>query len=109
MKENPKPERGSSKLILERWKTREFGEGEVRELLKSLDVDGVELLEYFPIGIPAPEVIHGTIRVNPKKIGPLLERWLDLNVAWRKWEVFPIGIPVPDDLLIKFESVAKYR
>jgi hypothetical protein len=110
MAEQANMERGSSKLVERRWKTRAFDEQTLNQLAEFLSVDGIDIVDYFPRGIPDPEVIRGTLRTNPAAFATFAERMFQLdNVSWRKLEVFPIGIPWPDVLLVNFETVPGYK
>lgn len=65
--------------------------------------DGVELVEFFPKGIPAPDGGWGTWRVKPEALTKLIETL----VKERKVpgiRIFPKGIPRPDVFEVMFEA-----
>ncbi len=109
MPEKPQMQRGSAKILHERFGARKFNEAQLKEFVNSIDMEGVRITDYFPRGIPEPDVIYGTLHVSPQMLGSVLDRLLKNNVAWGKLEVFPKGIPALDEILINFESFPGYH
>lgn len=75
-----------------------------RDLKRIVEVlsQGGRLVEYFPKGQPLPDVVHGTIQVGKKDVGRVLQRLVDLRgVRVQRLEVFPLGIPVIDELMVR--------
>jgi hypothetical protein len=86
-----------SELLRER-----FNEKDVIQLLE-LEHDGVELVEYFPIGIPAPDGVWGWWHVKPDVLTDLI----NVLIRHRKIPgiiIFPKGIPVPELFEVRFEA-----
>jgi hypothetical protein len=75
---------------------------DLTRLLKSAQLEGVKLVEFFPIGIPAPDGGWGVWHVRPGRVGALLEAILKNRVT-PGVTVFPKGIPRPDLFEVTFE------
>ncbi len=75
---------------------------DIDRLLKSAQMDGVKLVEYFPIGIPAPDGGWGVWHVRPGRVGTLIEAILK-NRLIPGVKVFPKGIPWPKIFEVTFE------
>jgi hypothetical protein len=75
---------------------------DIDRLLKSANMDGVKLVEYFPIGIPAPDGGWGVWHVRPGRVGKLIETILDSRLS-PGVKVFPKGIPWPEIFEVVFE------
>ena len=67
---------------------------DIDRLVKSAQMDGVKLVEYFPIGIPAPDGGWGVWHVSPGRVGSLIETILKNRLS-PGIKVFPKGIPWP--------------
>jgi hypothetical protein len=92
------PKRGSAKWL----KERTIPEREVDELLKLTQSEG-ELLHWFPLGQPNPDGVFGTVRLKPNAVGPFIGRLVAFERLRLRLDVFPYGIPVPDEVLVSFE------
>lgn len=88
-------QRGSD-LLKHRYTERDLG-----ELLEATAIDGVQLVDFFPKGIPAPDGGWGVWHVPRDRVADLLANLLNVK-AVPNIKVFPIGIPFPD----MFEVVA---
>jgi hypothetical protein len=97
-------ERGSTKLLKERTLNVE----ELERIVKISRAEGVELIDYFPLGQPAPDAVVGTIKVAPDAVGGIIQQLLDLDRVRLRLDVFPYGIPTLDGVLIGFESPARF-
>lgn len=109
MTKNSNAERGSAKLLMERCDTRTFDDSDLKRLIEMLDTDGIEIVDYFPQGIPAPHILQGTLRVKPNALHALIEQ-INNNelVYWKVVEAFPNGIPFPDFWHVKFDAVPRF-
>ena len=102
-------ERGSAKLLMERCDTRTFDDSDLKRLIAALDMDGIEIVDYFPQGIPAPHVLQGRLRVSSHALHSLIEQINSSeSVYWKMLEAFPNGIPFPDVWQVAFEVVPGY-
>lgn len=86
-----------SELLKQRWSEA--------DLIKVVDLEhaGVELVEFFPKGIPAPDGGWGTWHVQPAVLPHLLETLIK-NGLVPGIRIFPKGIPYPDVFEVMFEA-----
>lgn len=75
----------------------------MEKLLAVGDADGIDLVDFFPIGIPAPDGSWGVWHVKRNNLSALLERLTKLEHI-PVFKVFPKGIPVPDMFEVVFEA-----
>lgn len=78
-----------SELLKQRWSEADL----VR--LADVERDGVELVEIFPRGIPAPDGWTGTFHVHPDALANLLKHLTEGPLIPQFW-VGPVGTPWPD-------------
>jgi hypothetical protein len=97
-------ERGSTKLLKERTLNME----ELQRVIKISQQEGVELIDWFPLGQPAPDAIVGKLIVTPDAVGGVIQQLLDLDRVRLKLDVFPYGIPTLDGVLIGFETPGRF-
>jgi hypothetical protein len=96
--------RGSAKLLLNRCKKTTLDDSDIERFIETIAIDGVELDDVFCVGIPAPDVVGGSLRVNPDVFDKLSNRIIDLRgLRANKWEVFIRGIPNPEWLQVELE------
>ena len=99
-------DRGSDKMMRLRGR-RAISDEHLKRLASMTDMDGVRILDWFPLGTPDIEVVYGTFRLEPKMAGQFLDRFLELEeFRVRKWEVFPYGVVAIDELVVRGEIVA---
>jgi hypothetical protein len=92
--------RGSSKLVRDQALTKK----DVDRLLKVLDADdSAALVHWWLKGTPNPEWVTGIVKAKHDAAGELIGKILGLKSPHLKLEVFPLGIPVPDEVLIQIE------
>src|SRR6266700_6827777 len=75
---------------------------DIDRLLRSAQMEGVKLVEYFPLGIPAPDGGWGVWHVRPGKVGTLIETILKDRLS-PGVKIFPKGIPWPEIFEVSFE------
>jgi hypothetical protein len=96
--------RGSAALIEQQPITRAQLE-QVVDILKEHDV---EIVHWFPKGIPNPEVLYGAVKTRPEVVGKLVGKIVATEGVRLRLDVFPLGIPFPDEVLIQFETPQGY-
>lgn len=77
-------------------------------LLKMLHEEEIEIVHWFPKGIPNPEVLYGALRAKPEVVGSIIGKIIEAEGVRLRLDVFPLGIPFPDDVLIRFETPQGY-
>ena len=102
--------RGSEKLLSNRCVNTKLTEKDFANFVEMVEKRGGKVRDVFCYGIPAPEGISGTISVGKDKFDNLANGLLDINdLRVGKWEVFPYGIPVIDELHIKVDVRRGYQ
>jgi len=89
--------RGSARL------QKRITKADLEKILRVAQVDGVDLVEFFPLGIPAPDGGWGTWHASPSAVLTLIDRLLRGHVP-AVVKVFPLGIPSPDVFKVVFEA-----
>jgi hypothetical protein len=80
----------------------------LEQLLKALREEELEIVHWFPKGIPVPEVLYGAVRVRPELAGKVVGKIVKAEGVRLRLDVFPLGIPFPEELLIRFETPQGY-
>lgn len=99
-------QRGSEKL-LEALKANRGGLLAMDELETVLDIteeDGIRLLQWWIRGQPNPDALTGAIRADRDHAARVIDRLLALEKSRLRLDVFPYGIPIPDEVLIRFAT-----
>lgn len=76
---------------------------ELEKLLGTIRQHGA-LIDYFPIGIPYPGDIVGSIQVRPELVGTLIQELVRFDKLRLRYDIFPYGIPDLDWLRIDFAT-----
>ena len=93
-------ERGS-----EKWRREVLPEAELERLWRSLEEDeAIDLLHWWWRGQPAVDAIAGVVRVSPETAGKVVDKLVNFERLRLNLDVFPYGIPVPREVLIRFEQ-----
>ena len=92
-------ERGSERLLRERG----LPEKQLSQLLQ-LSQRQARLVYWFPRGQPLPDSILGAAVAPANKAGAYIDRLYKIQGLQLRLDVFPYGIPVPEELLIRFEQ-----
>lgn len=71
-------------------------------ILAAAQIEGVDLVDFFPYGIPAPDGGWGTWHASPGAVAGLINQLLRNRVV-PAVTIFPKGIPVPDLFEVTFE------
>ena len=66
-------------------------------------VEGVDLVEFFPLGIPGPDGGWGVWHVGRERISDLIAALIAQRHV-PHFEVFPKGIPVVDAFEVRFRA-----
>jgi hypothetical protein len=88
--------RGSSRL------PARIRKADLDRLLKLGRINGVELVEFFPLGIPGPDGGWGVWHVKPSALESLLSKILK-DKTLPAVKIFPKGIPWPEIFEVAFE------
>jgi len=92
--------RGSSKLV----RDQALSKKDVDRMLKVIDADDSAILvHWLNKGTPDPDFVTGVVKAKPDTAGDLIGKILGLKSPHLKIEVFPLGLPVPDEVLIQLE------
>ena len=75
---------------------------QIDRFLRTAEMDGVKLVEFFPVGIPVPDGGWGVWHVRPGRVGTLIEAILKDRLA-PGVKIFPKGIPWPEIFEVTFE------
>ena len=97
--------RRGSDAMLER---RGLEPAQLQQLLR-VARSGGQLAYWFPKGQPNPESVIGVVRTKPGKAGSLIDKLLALEGYAIRADVFPLGTPVPDEILVTFEHGGEAR
>jgi hypothetical protein len=63
-----------------------------------------KLVNWWILGQPAPDVVVGSIVTPISSAGPVVTGLLGLSATRLSLDVFPLGIPFPDEALVEFRS-----
>ena len=90
--------------------SRRFDPEQLERLADVLQRQELSVLDLFPIGIPEPEFVRGTLKVKPELLGEVAQSFFELDgLRVSKLDVFPLGVPVIDELLIDIEVAPGFR
>src|ERR1041385_5504782 len=81
---------------------------QLEHLIEVLKEHDVEIVHWFPKGIPNPEVLYGAVKAQPEVVGKLVGKIVATEGVRLRLDVFPLGIPFPDEVLIQFETPQGY-
>jgi hypothetical protein len=76
----------------------------LERLLDLAELEEVDLVEWFPRGIPAIDYVGGAFRVTRGQIPSLIGKILELEDLRLHVEVFPYGIPNPEGFMVNFRT-----
>lgn len=99
-------QRGSEKLLeaLKANRGRTLASDELERVLDLTEEDGIRLLQWWIRGQPNPDALTGAMRVDRDLAGRIIDRLLALEKSRLRLDVFPYGIPIPDEVLIRFST-----
>ena len=97
--QDEKGERGSERLLRERG----LPERQLSQLMQ-LSRRNARLVYWFPKGQPVPDAVLGAAVIPAGKAGAFIDKLYKLEGLQLRLDVFPYGIPVPEELLIRFEQ-----
>ena len=81
-----------------------FPTEDLKQLTSIIQAYGGRLVDYFPCGQPDPNAVFGTVSIRPDGAGALIQAFLKFDRIRLNCEVFPLGIPYPDLVNIKFKT-----
>ena len=93
-----KKARGSEKLL----KGSLLNEAELTRLAKLTRSAGVKVVDWCVLGQPGPDGVCGSVHVRRALAGRFVNELLKLRRLRLDFEIFPIGIPVPNLYEIRF-------
>jgi alanine-alpha-ketoisovalerate/valine-pyruvate aminotransferase len=93
--------RGSEKLMA---KGQVFSEKEIKQFHRIAARSGVKLVDWSIYGQPGPDVIFGKYQVDPKSAARLVRDLINLRGVRVGIEIFPLGIPVPEVVIVDFDT-----
>jgi len=80
-----------------------FTEEDLAKVLDLGEIEGVQFVDFFPLGIPAPDGARGVWHTRPEVLLELLDRLVKLERV-PVIKVFPKGIPYPEMFEVAFEA-----
>jgi hypothetical protein len=101
--------RGSTKLAARQAPVARLSEVDVRKVIALSQRKGIKVVDWWIYGQPAPDVIGGTFQTAPRLAGSLVQALLTVKGIRQGIEVFPLGIPFPREVQIRFEAGARVR
>ena len=75
---------------------------ELQQLVSLGQKQGIRLVHWSIYGQPAPDGVSGAFQVKPELAGSVLAALMKMRGVGV--DVFPYGIPVPKDMVIRFNS-----
>jgi hypothetical protein len=85
-------------------KVSQFFEGDLKQLIALSEAEGVKLVNWFLQGQPDTAAVTGTFEVTPELAGNLVGELLKIERLRLYLDVFPLGSPNPETILIQFDS-----
>jgi len=76
---------------------------QLAELRKIAESSG-KLVYWFPKGQPVPDAIFGALIAPRDRVGRTIESLVGVKQLTIRLDVFPLGIPVPEEFLVSFEQ-----
>jgi hypothetical protein len=73
-------------------------------LLKLSEAEGVDLVDWFPRGIPNPDALAGSFLVKRQSVPSLVQEILNLQGLRLRLDIFPYGIPNPEGVFVNFRT-----
>jgi hypothetical protein len=77
---------------------------DLRAFIELARTEGVRIVDWHTRGIPAPDVLQGMLQVRPEAIDQVFATLRGMR-KWLWHDYFPIGIPKPDEFLVRFSNV----
>lgn len=90
--------RGSEKLLAR----KAVAAKDLARLVAVTKMKGVKVVDWHILGQPAPEAITGILQVGAGRTAAVLAKLIAIRGIRPRFEVFPLGIPVPDVYSIRF-------
>ena len=102
-------ERGSEKLMKQHLESHTFYAADLEGFINKLQAQNLELTEYFPRGIPNPEVLQASVKTTPQNVGNVIQLLVGNDtVRMQSIRVFPRGIPTLREIHVQFEAVPPF-
>jgi hypothetical protein len=80
-----------------------FSAKQLLELRKVAETNG-RLVYWYQKGQPVPDAIAGAVIAPKDKVGGAIEVLLGVRGVNPRLDVFPLGIPFPEEFLVNFEE-----
>lgn len=97
--------RGSEQLLARLGEQKVLPKETLDQLVNLTRKRGVKLVQWWIRGQPRPDFLQGAFLASPVSAGGLITELIRLERLRLRLDVFPYGIPVPDQVLVKFENV----
>ena len=101
--------RGSTKIAARTPSAARLSEADMRKVIALSQRKGIKIVDWWIYGQPAPDAIGGTFQIAPRQAGALIQALLGVKGIRSGIEVFPLGIPFPNGVQIRFEAGARVR
>ena len=72
--------------------------------LRKIAESGGKLVYWFPKGQPVPDAILGAVITPRERVGGTIDRLVGVKDLGIRLEVFPLGIPFPEEFLVSFQQ-----
>ena len=77
---------------------------DLRAFIELARTEGVRIVDWHTRGTPQPDVLQGMFQVRPEALDQVFATLRDTR-KWYWHDYFPIGIPVPDEYLVRFSNI----
>ena len=105
----PKEEqlRGSEQLLSRLADAKILDQDSLAQLVGFTRKRGVRLVHWWIRGQPRPDWVEGAFLASPGSAPGLITDLLRFNRVRFRLDVFPYGIPVPDEIMIKVQNAGQ--
>ena len=87
--------------------TAALSSSELQQLVALGQKQGIKLVHWSIYGQPAPDAVSGAFQIKPGRAGDVLTTLARLKGL--SLDVFPLGLPVPREMIVRFNSRAVPR
>lgn len=101
--------RGSRKLAGAAVSGRQLSAVEMSKLVALSKRSGVKIVDWWVAGQPTPDAVSGSFQTNPRVAVAVLRDLMGLKGLRPNIEVFPYGIPVPRNVIVRFTAGGRAR
>jgi hypothetical protein len=101
--------RGSTKTAARTKSAARLSDADVRKVIALSQRKGIKVVDWWMYGQPAPDAIGGTFQVASRQAGSIIQTLLGVKGIRPGIEVFPLGIPFPQGVHVRFQAGARVR